>query len=109
LYFALHFDGRSVFPKPLSAKEERECFEKMAQGDKAARDKLISHNLRLVAHIIKKYYGTSSEQDDLISIGTVGLIKGVSTFDYKKGARFATYASRCIENAILSLRTVICS
>ena len=56
LYFALHFDGRSVFPKPLSAKEERDCFEKMAQGDKAARDKLISHNLRLVAHIIKKYY-----------------------------------------------------
>lgn len=105
LYFALHFDGRSVFPKPLSAKEERECFEKMAQGDKAARDKLISHNLRLVAHIIKKYYGTSSEQDDLISIGTVGLIKGVSTFDYKKGTRFATYASRCVENVTLPLRT----
>ena len=101
LYFALHFDGRSVFPKPLSAAEERECFEKMEQGDKGARDKLISHNLRLVAHIIKKYYNTSSEQDDLISIGTVGLIKGVSTFDYKKGTRFATYASRCVENEIL--------
>ena len=94
LYFALHFDGRNVFPKPLSAAEER-----------TARDKLISHNLRLVAHIIKKYYNASSEQEDLISIGTVGLIKGVSTFDYKKGARFATYASRCIENAILSQRT----
>lgn len=105
IYFALHFDGRSVFPKPLSAAEERECFEKMEQGDKGARDKLISHNLRLVAHIIKKYYNTSSEQDDLISIGTVGLIKGVSTFDYKKGTRFATYASRCVENAILSTRT----
>ena len=78
---------------------------KMEQGDKGARDKLISHNLRLVAHIIKKYYNTSSEQDDLISIGTVGLIKGVSTFDYKKGTRFATYASRCVENAILSTRT----
>lgn len=101
LYFALHFDGRSVFPKPLSAAEERECFEKMAQGDKAARDKLISHNLRLVAHIIKKYYNTQTDQDDLISIGTVGLIKGVSTFDYKKGTRFATYASRCVENEIL--------
>lgn len=107
LYFALHFDGRNVFPKPLSAAEERECFEKMSQGDKTARDKLISHNLRLVAHIIKKYYNASSEQEDLISIGTVGLIKGVSTFDYKKGARFATYASRCIENAILSQRTQV--
>ena len=73
----------------------------MAQGDRSAREKLISHNLRLVAHIIKKYYNTSSEQDDLISIGTIGLIKGVSTFDYKKGTRFATYASRCVENEIL--------
>lgn len=101
LFFALHFDGRNVFPKPLSAKEERECFEAMAGGDKAARDKLISHNLRLVAHIIKKYYAVSKEQEDLISIGTVGLIKGVSTFDYTKGTRFATYASRCVENEIL--------
>ncbi|MBQ6675122.1 MAG: RNA polymerase sporulation sigma factor SigK [Ruminococcus sp.] len=101
LYFALHFDGRSVFPKPLSAAEERECFERMEKGDKAAKDKLISHNLRLVAHIIKKYYSTSSEQDDLISIGTVGLIKGVTTFNYKKGTRFATYASKCVENEIL--------
>ena len=98
MYFALHFDGRSVFPKPLSAGEERECFEKMAQGERSARDNLISHNLRLVAHIIKKYYTTQTDQDDLISIGTIGLIKGVSTFDYKKGTRFATYASRCVEN-----------
>lgn len=101
LFFALHFDNTSVFPKPLSAKEERECFEKMADGDKGARDKLIEHNLRLVAHIIKKYYSAASEQDDLISIGTIGLIKAVSTFDYKKGCRFATYGSRCVENEIL--------
>ena len=87
LFFALHFDSRSVFPKPLSAKEERECFERMAQGDKAAKDKLIEHNLRLVAHIIKKYYSNSTDQEDLISIGTIGLIKAVSTFDHKKGCR----------------------
>lgn len=99
--FALHVTAASSFPQPLSAKEERECFEKMTAGDKTARAKLIEHNLRLVAHIIKKYYGNSAEQDDLISIGTIGLIKAVSTFDYEKGARFATYASRCIENEIL--------
>ena len=85
----------------LSAKEERECFERMAQGDKAAKDKLIEHNLRLVAHIIKKYYSNSTDQEDLISIGTIGLIKAVSTFDHKKGCRFATYGSRCVENEIL--------
>lgn len=101
LFFALHFDNRSVFPKPLSAKEERECFERMAQGDKAAKDKLIEHNLRLVAHIIKKYYSNSADQEDLISIGTIGLIKAVSTFDHEKGCRFATYGSRCVENEIL--------
>lgn len=99
--FALHVTAASSFPQPLSAKEERECFEKMTAGDKTARAKLIERNLRLVAHIIKKYYGNSAEQDDLISIGTIGLIKAVSTFDYEKGARFATYASRCIENEIL--------
>ena len=102
--FALHVTVASSFPQPLSAKEERECFDKMAAGDKTARTKLIEHNLRLVAHIIKKYYGNSAEQDDLISIGTIGLIKAVSTFNYGKGTRFATYASRCIENAILSQR-----
>lgn len=105
LFLALHLDGRTVFPKPLSAKAERECFERLAAGDRAARDKLIEHNLRLVAHIIKKYYALAHDQDDLISIGTVGLIKAVNTFDSSKGSRFATYASRCIENAILSLRT----
>ncbi len=101
LFFALHVDSSGTFPKPLSAKEERRCFEAMAAGDKAARDKLIEHNLRLVAHIIKKYYSASQDQEDLISIGTIGLIKAVSTFDYTKGCRFATYGSRCVENEIL--------
>lgn len=101
IIFALHVTAASSFPQPLSAKEEHDCFEKMSVGDKEARARLIEHNLRLVAHIIKKYYGNSSEQDDLISIGTIGLIKAVSTFNYKKGTRFATYASRCIENEIL--------
>lgn len=101
LFFALHFDNKTVFPKPLSAREERECFERMASGDRSAKDKLIEHNLRLVAHIIKKYYSTAADQDDLISIGTFGLIKAVDTFSPEKGSRFATYASRCIENEIL--------
>ena len=101
LYFALHLEGNGVFPKPLSAKDEHECFAKMEYGDKQARNTLIEHNLRLVAHIIKKYYSNSKDQDDLISIGTIGLIKAVGTFDYKKGTRFATYASKCIENEIL--------
>ena len=105
LFFGLHFDGRTVFPPPLSASEERECFEKMSQGEREARDKLIRHNLRLVAHIIKKYYAAASDQDDLISIGTIGLIKAVQTFDHTKGTRFATYGSRCVENATLSQRT----
>ena len=76
----------------------------MSKGDKKAKDKLIEHNLRLVAHIVKKYNPLPQEQEELISIGTIGLIKSVSTFDYKKGAKFATYASRCIEKATLSLR-----
>lgn len=101
LLFALHIDSRNVFPKPLSKKEEEECFKKMAEGDGQSRNKLIEHNLRLVAHIIKKYYSNIKEQDELISIGTVGLIKAVSTFNYLKGNRFATYASKCIENEIL--------
>lgn len=101
IIFALHVTAASSFPKPLSAEEEQKCFYLMKTGDKNAKNKLIEHNLRLVAHIIKKYYSNSSEQDDLISIGTIGLIKAVSTFDYEKGARFATYAARCIENEIL--------
>lgn len=89
------------FPKPLSAKEERECLERFREGDSSARDRLIEHNLRLVAHVIKKYYTATDDQDDLISIGTIGLIKAVSTFQPTKGTRLATYAARCIENEIL--------
>ena len=100
-FFALHVDNSSVFPKPLSKKEEEKYFIKMSDGNELARTKLIEHNLRLVAHIVKKYASTADEQDDLISVGTVGLIKAVSTFDHTKGAKFATYASRCIENEIL--------
>ena len=101
IFFALHITGGGSFPKPLSAKEERECLIAVKNGDAAAKNKLIEHNLRLVAHIIKKYYSNMKDQDDLISIGTIGLIKAVSTFDVDKGTRFATYASRCIENEIL--------
>ena len=100
-FFALHIENSVTFPKPLSKKEEKECFRQMSDGDKTAKNRLIEHNLRLVAHIVKKYTASSGEQDELISIGTIGLIKAVSTFDYTKGARFATYASRCIENEIL--------
>lgn len=100
-FFALHVDNSTIFPKPLSKKEEMECFEQMSDGSNEARKKLIEHNLRLVAHIVKKYASNFDEQDELISIGTIGLIKAVSTFDYKKGSKFATYASRCIENEIL--------
>ncbi len=101
LFFVLHVENTNVFPKPLSSTDELECFQKMSEGDKSARNKLIEHNLRLVAHIAKKYTQSTAEQDELISIGTIGLIKAVSSFDYSKGAKFATYASRCIENEIL--------
>lgn len=102
--FALHLGSPNLFPKPLTRKQENEALKKAAEGDKAARDMLIEHNLRLVVHIIKKYYSASDEQEDLISIGTIGLIKGINSFRPDKGTRLATYASRCIENAILSLR-----
>ena len=101
IIFALHVTAANSFPKPLSKDEESKYFEEMKKGSKEARNKLIEHNLRLVAHIIKKYYSNSSEQDDLISIGTIGLIKAISSFDYEKGTRFATYGARCIENEIL--------
>ena len=101
LFFSLHVSNGNSFPKPLSAKEEIECLKKIKEGDIIAKNKLIEHNLRLVAHIVKKYYSAQKDQDDLISIGTIGLIKAVSTFDYNKGTRFATYAARCIENEIL--------
>lgn len=100
-FFALHVDNSNLFPKPLSKMKEEEYFKAMSEGDKNARSKLIEHNLRLVAHIVKKYSSNIDEQDELISIGTIGLIKAVSSFDYTKGARFSTYASRCIENEIL--------
>lgn len=100
MFLALHIAKGGCFPKPLSAKEEAECFKRMAEGDEKAKSKLIEHNLRLVAHITKKYFATGGDQDDLISIGTIGLIKAVTSFKSDKGSRFATYASRCIENAI---------
>ena len=103
--FSLRLSAANSFPKPLSAAEEREYLQRYAQGDLEARDVLIERNLRLVSHIIKKYYTRNSDQDDLISIGTIGLIKGISSFNPEKGARLATYAARCIENAILSQRT----
>jgi len=101
LYFALHLGSSGSFPPPLSAQEERACLLAFREGDLAAREKLISHNLRLVAHIVKKYYASGVEQEDLISIGTIGLIKGINTFNIDKGARLATYAARCIENEVL--------
>ena len=105
LFFSLRLAGNpGSFPRPLSAAEEKAYLERFAAGDLEARNVLIEHNLRLVAHIVKKYYTQSEEQDDLISIGTIGLIKGISTFKPEKGARLATYAARCVENAILSQR-----
>jgi RNA polymerase sporulation-specific sigma factor len=101
IFLMLHLSGGATFPKPLTLAEEQYYLAQFKGGDIEARNILIERNLRLVAHIIKKYYATSKDQDDLISIGTIGLIKGVSTFDNKKGARLATYAARCIENEIL--------
>ena len=101
IFFTLRLSGGGSFPRPLRAEEEREYLARYAAGDMEARNLLIEHNLRLVAHIIKKYYTQTSDQDDLISIGTIGLIKGVSTYNPQKGARLATYAARCIENEVL--------
>lgn len=107
LFFTLRLSGGGgSFPRPLKAAEEQECLEKCARGDLEARNTLVEHNLRLVAHIVKKYYSQSGDQDDLISIGTIGLIKGISTFKAEKNVRLATYASRCIENAMLTERNV---
>ena len=99
LVLALHPEAGS-FPRPLSPQEEIRTFAALRAGDSSAREKLIRHNLRLVAHIAKKYYALPSEQDDLISIGTIGLMKAVDTFDSTRRARFSTYASRCIENEL---------
>ncbi len=114
-FFALHISGGGTFPRTLSKAEEAECLRVLSwdkrRGDaevdyteadvRAAREKLVTHNLRLVAHVIKKYYAAYSDQDDLISIGTIGLIKGINSFDPDKGTKLATYAARCIENEIL--------
>ncbi len=105
LFFTLRLSGGGgSFPRPLKAAEEKEYLERCAQGDLEARNILVEHNLRLVAHIVKKYYAQTGDQDDLISIGTIGLIKGISTFKTDKNVRLATYASRCIENTIHSQR-----
>ncbi len=101
LVFILHITNAESFPPPLSKKEEAETINEMISGSETAKEKLIKHNLRLVAHIIKKYYSTYSDQDDLISIGTIGLIKGINSFKPEKGTKLATYVSRCIENEIL--------
>lgn len=95
--------GGNAFPKPLSAAEEREYLEKYEKGDIEARNKLIEHNLRLVAHVVKKYSASGYDSEDLISIGTIGLIKGISSFNSSKGTRLATYAARCVENELLML------
>ena len=110
LFFTLRLSGGGgSFPRPLKAEEEREYLRRWAQGDLEARNKLVEHNLRLVAHIVKKYYTQTGSQDDLISIGTIGLIKGVTTFKPDKKVRLATYASRCIENATLSQQPFLAS
>ncbi len=104
LVFLISFvSGTNSFPKPLSGKEERYYIEKMKNGDEDAKNKLIEHNLRLVAHISKKYSSSVRDNEDLISLGTIGLIKGINSFDSSKGTRLVTYAARCIENEILML------
>lgn len=101
LLLSLRLNGGGTFPKPLSAAEEKMYLEKYAKGDLEARNVLIERNLRLVAHLIKKYYTQNGDQEDLLSIGTIGLIKAITSFDASRGARLATYAARCIENEIL--------
>lgn len=102
MLLSLHLSGGTgSFPRPLSAEEEKACVERALAGDEQARGTLIERNLRLVSHIVKKYYTQSDEQDDLVSIGTIGLIKAVSSYRPEKGTRLATYAARCIENEIL--------
>lgn len=96
-----YITGNSLFPEPLTPDEEKEALEKMAKGDEEARNLLIEKNLRLVAHVCKKYSNTNIDQDDLLSIGTIGLIKGVNSFNIKKGSKLSTYVSRCIDNEVL--------
>ena len=101
VFFMLRVSPGGAFPKPLNKEQERLALEMAAQGDISARNLLIEHNMRLVAHIVKKYYASREDQDDLISIGTIGLIKGIASFDYTKGHKLTTYISRCVENEIL--------
>jgi RNA polymerase sporulation-specific sigma factor len=101
LFFAGYLSSGKTFPKPLSKEEEAECLKECAKGDEGAKNRLVEHNLRLVAHIVKKYQNTSLSNDDLISIGTIGLIKAVNSFMPKKGTQLATYAAKCIENEVL--------
>ena len=102
-YFTGYIRSQS-FAKPLSKEEEERCIALLAEKDREAREKLIEHNLRLVAHVVKKYYAMQYDQNDLISIGTIGLIKAIDTFNHEKGIRLSSYAARCVENAILSQR-----
>ncbi len=105
IYFIIGYvTNSSSFPQPLSPEEEKKYLQLYKEGDEKAKSILIEHNLRLVAHIVKKYSGSGRDVSDLISIGTVGLIKGISTYDMDKGTKLATYAARCIENAIPTLR-----
>ena len=101
IHLILGINTPQSFPPPLSSEEERLCFERMSGGDAAAREKLILHNLRLVSHIVRKYYASAKNGEDLVSIGTVGLVKAVDTFRCEQGAKFATYAAKCIQNEIL--------
>ena len=101
IHLILGIGSPQKFPPPLSAEEERACFLQMERGDQEARKKLILHNLRLVSHMVRKYYPSAKNQEDLISIGTIGLVKAVDTFQIAKGAKFATYAARCVQNEIL--------
>lgn len=96
-----YISGSNLFPEPLTAQEEKIYLEQLKSGDEEARNILIERNLRLVAHVVKKYANTKVEQDDLISIGTIGLIKGINSFNVEKGSKLSTYVSRCIDNEIL--------
>lgn len=99
--------SNEVFPEPLSNEEENECIRKMKLGDKEARNKLIEHNLRLVAHIVKKFESNGQDVDDLIGIGTVGLIKGIDTYSLDKKVKLTTYAAKCCENATITSKNFL--
>ena len=101
MFWMLRIAPGGSFPRPLSKREESDCLARWAEGDVEARNKLVEHNLRLVAHIVKKYYAQTDDAEDLISIGTIGLIKGINTYRAEKGVKLSSYVSRCIENEIL--------